>query len=60
MIKLWLGNKLRFLSHLGMFLCGLCSLLAPWYIALVIFVLAFVLDYVAFSAVAQYFTADEG
>lgn len=58
MIKLWLGNKLRFLSHLGSFLCGLCSLLAPWYIALVMFVLAIVLDYVAFSSVVRYL--DEG
>ena len=58
MIKLWLSNKLRFLSHLGMFLCGLCSLVTPWYIALVVLVLSAVLDYFAFASVVRYI--DEG
>lgn len=48
MIKLWLSNKIRFLSHLGTFIAGLTSLIAPWYVFLAAIVLALILDYVSF------------
>lgn len=48
MMKLWLSQKLRFLSHLGCFIGGIVILILPWYLGLFAVVGALFLDYLAF------------
>ena len=48
MIKLWLSQKLHFLSHVACFIAGLVCIVVPWYIAFLILAGALALDYIAF------------
>lgn len=48
MIKFWLSQKLRFLSHLGCFIGGLVILVLPWWLGLLFIAGALVLDFIAF------------
>ena len=49
MIKLWLSQKLRFLSHLGCFIGGISFTALPWFIGLLFIAGALLLDYIAFK-----------
>lgn len=48
MIKLWLSQKFRFLSHVGCFVAGIALLLLPWYVGLLFIAGALILDYIGF------------
>lgn len=48
MIKLWLSQKLRFLSHVGCFIGGIAILALPWFLGVLFIIGALALDYVAF------------
>ena len=48
MIKFWLSQKLRFLSHLGCFIGGLVIFVFPWWLVLLLLAGALALDYIAF------------
>lgn len=49
MIKLWLSNKFRFISHLVVFLTGMSFVLLPWYLGLFFLVFALFFDYLSFK-----------
>ncbi|MBP1575227.1 MAG: hypothetical protein J6C34_06395 [Oscillospiraceae bacterium] len=48
MMKLWLSQKFRFLSHVGCFVGGIALLVLPWFLGLLFIAGALALDYVAF------------
>ena len=49
MIKSWLSQKFRIASCLGCFFSGVAFCLAPWWLAVLVLVLGFVLDFFSFK-----------
>lgn len=49
MIKSWLSQKLRIISCLGCFFSGVAFCLAPWWLAVLVLILGFVLDFYSYK-----------
>lgn len=49
MIKSWLSQKFRIISCFGCFFAGVAFCLAPWWLAVLVLILGFVLDFFSFK-----------